>query len=612
MKIVRDITVDYMFNDEIETLHMVEGAYKKFKCNIYYDKTMLWLKDKIAFFESDRKSFNKSLKEITYALGFQDKKYFDSLIKQIHFKIMPKTFAPEDSKVKSISTVTDHKKKLETINYFIDMPIELYIIDYLWLLLIGKIAVDNNKISLNACATKFKNSLYLKHDNSLITGIDYDSYRSFTPYYSLYKSWKDTAFSTINKYHDNNNLILVNLDIKGFYYSVRFDFNNLYNYLDNDPRLEGFIFLTESVKKIYISYTRKITKYTILPNLNKDCSILPIGLPSTNILREFYLNKFDSRINTELNPLYYGRYVDDILLVLKDKAKPQTTLSGIIKEYFIDKNIITGEKPNYRITDYELILQEKKINIFTIPQNQRTILLDIYEDFIKKNNSEYNLLPDINLARTSFTKNSYVIQNLDISNKIRDLGFLQSSNYKVSTYLHGLLRSIKNTYPAITEMENFFEDIVEFYSGSQCLEFSQTWRPVFELFVMTNNKNINCLVDNILKEIDKINFKKLCEGEVTPEKNIKCLSLLKKSLNDKLKTALALAIALNPSQKILTDNHKFNIKDIIYLAKKLRTSNLINDSLVAYPLINYVKNESFSLIEPDLDTIITKIKKPFK
>jgi len=45
--------------------------------------------------------------------------------------------------------------------------------------------------------------------------------------------------------------------------------------------------------------------------------MLPIGFLPSNILANWYLQKFDKAIINEWNPIYYGRYVDDIIIVDK-------------------------------------------------------------------------------------------------------------------------------------------------------------------------------------------------------------------------------------------------------------------------------------------------------
>lgn len=54
-----------------------------------------------------------------------------------------------------------------------------------------------------------------------------------------------------------------------------------------------------------------------------EASILPIGFLPSNILSNWRLNQFDRQIIDRWNPVYYGRYVDDIIIVDKvEKIAP--------------------------------------------------------------------------------------------------------------------------------------------------------------------------------------------------------------------------------------------------------------------------------------------------
>src|SRR5439155_9294843 len=46
---------------------------------------------------------------------------------------------------------------------------------------------------------------------------------------------------------------------------------------------------------------------------------LPVGLSASKIISNVLLNEFDTLVCDELSPIYYGRYVDDIFLVLRSR-----------------------------------------------------------------------------------------------------------------------------------------------------------------------------------------------------------------------------------------------------------------------------------------------------
>src|SRR5690606_20301969 len=51
---------------------------------------------------------------------------------------------------------------------------------------------------------------------------------------------------------------------------------------------------------------------------------IPIGLSASKIIANLVLAKFDKKVEEELSPAYYGRYVDDIFIVLNDNTQLTT------------------------------------------------------------------------------------------------------------------------------------------------------------------------------------------------------------------------------------------------------------------------------------------------
>ena len=204
------------------------------------------------------------------------------------------------------------------------------------------------------------------------------------------------------------------------------------------------------------------------------------------MLREIYLYGFDSQIVNVLAPKYYNRYVDDILIVLETDTINETSSDDVINKYLINTGLVAiSGAQDLKFYGYSNIrIQKDKVNCFFFTQNQKTILLDIYAETIHMNSSEANLLPDTDVLSSSFTNTAYNIQNLDISNKIRELGFLRNNNYNATRFVNALLRLVKNTHVSNDVMNQYFEQIEEFYQGSQSVEYSNSWRSLFELYLL--------------------------------------------------------------------------------------------------------------------------------
>lgn len=588
---------EYLFLDVDETLGMVEGAYKKLKSHFYFDKTLLFAKKRIATLESDRDLFKKTLSEIAEHLTYQNPEYFQNLIDGINFKILPKKFISTNGESDTIQGSPDHEQNIAKVNFFIDMPVELFIIDYLWTILLGKMATENPDSFKYSAATAFKKSVF-NADNELRSGIDFNSNRSFEPYFQLYSQWRKGAFDTIQKEHSHMDTILVCLDLKSFYYSVEFSFSKLYDYFNNDKRLLSFNFLTQVIERIYFVYTKIISKYKKGIRNKRNTCVFPIGITSTILLRELYLKPLDQMIVDKLSPLYYSRYVDDILLVLQADEVKTLSKEDIIKKYLLTTGITTvSKKSDLKFCGYNNVrIQKEKINCFAFPKKQKTILLDIYAEAIQMNSSEANLLPDIDILNSSFTKNAYNIQNLEFSNKIRDLGFLQNNNYNATRFINSLQRLIKNTSIDPNVIDNYLDQIEEFYCGSQSVEYSNNWRAIFELFLLCGEQErARKFYVNIQQEIKQLHFVDLDNDEVLENKKQALLNRLKRNLNEKLLIAAALATSLD---------YKFGkSKRVRALAKCFRESNLLNHTMIAYPLLNYSSVQSVALTESNLSNL---------
>lgn len=592
-----------MFDDYNKNLIMLEGAYKKLKSYYYYDKSLLFIKKKIACFESSEEVFNDTFVKLAMNLKHKNTTYFNSLIQQIDFVILPKKMSSCLYSTDVIRSNVDHSKNISKLNFYIDPPIELLILDTLWMLLIGKIQVDNKCRSFHSYASQFKRSVFNDNDD-FFAGIDFESNRCFEPYFKNYLAWRDNAFSTIEKQQNETDLVLITLDLQSFYYSVNFDFGNLSSILNNDPRIQQFDVLSNIIRKIYRQYTILIRTYKKGIPDGETC-VFPIGLLSPMVLREAYMKSFDDIVVSSLKPNYYARYVDDILLVLSASDLEEFSKSDLIEHFLIANHIVTPSGKNgYKLILHPTIkLQSQKIDCFFFKKGIPNILLNIYKDQIQSNSSEANLLPDIDVLNTSFTENAYTLFSDSGSTKIRDLRLLQSDNYSATRFVTSLKRILKNTIIDSSAVSSFLDQILEFYSDSQGIEFSNNWRSVFELFTLCHDKKrANIFYSNIKNYIERLNFDLLENDEIYARFYKKLLRLTKQNLQNSLDISISLATSLDYNMA-----RKNRLKKD---AKIFRKSNLLNHQLVSVPLINYVPlilENTPSLI--DIDKILKDIGK---
>ncbi len=593
-----------MFDNIQVVEQVIEGTYKKLKSYYYYDKTLLHIKNRIVNFETGD-SFMDSMKILSKNLYEENQEYFEELIKNIDMVIMPKSLNKMDADTKVIKGNLENNKKITKINFYIDAPVELFILDMLWMLIVKKLYLQKYGEFEHSYAAKLKKGV-MKNDVDIVNGIDFTSNRCFEPYFKCYTKWRNKALDVAKESCKSDNILMMSLDLKSFYYSVNFDFKSLDEMFIEDERYSAISFLTNFVRLIYEKYTSLISKYKCGINKSAEKNILPIGLISPLVIRDIYLSPIDHDIFDRISPQYYGRYVDDMLIVVSVGDLGNLSVEEFIFQLLVRNEII---KTKNKMGEYELIkdssikLQEEKVNCFYFEKGKDNILIDVYYKNIKKNSSEANLLPDMDVLNESFNNVAYSLRKTDNTGKLRNLEFMGSDNYNATMFINGLKSILKNTSYTADYYQRFLGDIMKFYSGSQAIEFSDSWKSVFELMVLCRNRNCaNKFYLNIKKEIENISFDNLDSNQLYLKKRNVILKKLKKSLLLKLDIAISLAIGL--------DFERGNLKRHKPMALKMRSANMINHNMVSFPLVNYAHDENIEdipLINMDLEKILSDV-----
>ncbi|SEV83135.1 reverse transcriptase domain-containing protein [[Clostridium] fimetarium] len=601
-----------MFDSLDNVRYMVEGSYKKLKSYYYYDKTLLYIKMKIVEFETDGK-FKDNLEMLAKNVFEDNRQYFDELENQIKICVMPKTFKSINNDIRLIRGNIDKNKKICKVNFTIDIPVELLILDLMWTLFIKKIYTEQYGEFTYSHAGQFKKGLF-NAEKDLISGIDFKSNRCFEPYFQCYTRWRNKALDAAMETGKEENTAMISLDLKSFYYNIDFDFREFAKLFDNDERYTSIEFLTSVISDIYTKYTELVVKYKkgIKKSIGK--TVFPIGLISPLILRDIALEGVDNSIETGLSPKYYGRYVDDMLIVVGTGQIEHISVEEIIENILVKKQILNAKNTNGEYNFFaepSVKLQGEKVNCFYFEKGKENILLDVYCKKIKKNSSEANLLPDIDVLRDSFNSRAYTMNSSDDSMKIRNLEFMESDNYNATLFINGLKGILKNASYDKKYIEKYLTDIINFYSGSQAIEFSNTWRTIFELLFLCKDKDrASTFYFNVKKEIGNLSFDYVEEDEIYSKKKQPILNKLKCSLLLKLDISIGLAVAL--------DYYRGNIKKHKILGQKIRQANMLSHNMVSFPLINYSMDDSINeipLINMNLNKILSDVtirKKLFK
>ena len=319
------------------------------------------------------------------------------------------------------------------------------------------------------------------------------------------------------------------MDFQEFYHSLDFNEDIFRTFINgrNDKYIERINTFVFEVLKAYSALFEV--------NSNVARTFLPIGFLPSNILSNWYLDCFDRAICTRLNPIYYGRYVDDIIFV--EKVERNSLLYNMIKdiknrkEKVIDylfcncKNDETAEctqdqsifKKDNKTSEYKLnpnllpsnkanvTVQNAKVKLFYFNHKYSRALLTCFRNSINNNKSEFRYLPDHdNIMISNDYSDIYELNNCDSINKLRGVESIEINKFRLSKYLGKLLK-IGNLIDDNIELE-FVKDINKIFTRQEIIDNYTTWEKVIEHLVLENKyDSLKVFYEAINKAINDIN-----------------------------------------------------------------------------------------------------------
>lgn len=663
-------------NDVIFTKDDVIDAYRKLKTYFYYDNSDLFMKRKIADFEYNNEDIDYIFDHLAKILNTKSEdisEYFvtDKTILRdnlVDFYLLPKSFdnniLDEDCKNIIITNrYTSEIYEFSKFNFLIDIPIELHIINVLWIVKLGYL-LDSDYCYYSDKYTSYcyANRLEIDKDKECIL----PGNKLFKLYSSQYQKWRDDCIEATEDLLNNHkkDAIIISLDIKRYYPSVKLNYEDVNATLKqkcNNKQFDKYKFLTNILKNIRDEYIKQIKK-VIIKEENDFGKILPsetpipIGMLSSNVIANWYLKDFDKQLIKQVKPIYYGRYVDDMLIVLEntggcnkdncDKTNcvenRKLTTKNIIENYFckgIKKQILEPDTSsdnkddveyNINIHNCKLKIQEKKIKLFVFDTNGSKAMLLKFKDNLRKHSSEFRFLPDEDRIDEDFVQNSYSIDYCDTINKLRSVDSYQLDKFKISTYLAKQLTLAKyakdNNHYAKTK-----EELLYAFSGRLGLDLYCYWDKVLTYFLLNNDEASICnFIKKIGLSIERISYKadnkeNKKELENKTKKDIE--NKIKKELESYLKEALYLTLSLYPKYiyKNTNDpNQDLTLKNLFYklnqakgyfaeeydeVVSAYRKSLMIKHKYCFMPIINYLdlpSDSNLSFIERDLTKCLKK------
>lgn len=194
-------------------------------------------------------------------------------------------------------------------------PIDMHVVGALWMLKVGRLydaALGPEAYGSRLRATDPRIPANARENYTNL------SLGSFRPYFEPFRQWRDNGLAAIRKALDEGKrVVAITADARQFYHRVSPDFLLHPDYLEATD-LRGKVKgdhrrLTQALIGAIHAWAATTPFHARFPERG-----LPVGFPAARLIANVALTEFDRAIVRDVAPLYYGRYVDDVLLVLED------------------------------------------------------------------------------------------------------------------------------------------------------------------------------------------------------------------------------------------------------------------------------------------------------
>lgn len=583
----------------------IKSAYKKLKSYVYEDNTLLHLRIALSEYEDNdlnEKFLNllKILKEYQNTGKSDD---FTKYLARITYTISPKKYSEEESKKGFYSNNLNREKysiQDKDFNVFIKCPIELHIISIVWIMYIGE--------QLDKQLDKQVSGYRLSRNSD--GNFENDGYKLFQKYHEKYSYFRNSAITKAMDLHQLNlDTTIINLDVKRFFYYIKFDF------CDTDLLTsKDFQFLNIMMNSIHKYYQKKLASDNIFKV--KTNRILPIGLLSSSIVANYALKDFDTFVQMQIKPENYTRYVDDILLVFSNTNI--SSMDTLLRYFKCETNKLTfKQKKDYiffKSNGNQFLFQQEKIRILEFKKDASISLLKKFKQTIEANKSIFNFLPE---EKNIFNTLENVSININYSSTINKISSIEKSSLDVLSISRNLSQMIKivliidyNNHE-ITKYNSHLENI---FSGINLLQLSKLWEKLFLYLILSKSfKLLKKFITLILQVIDCIEYS---NKEITQKLKFNLLEYLANSLL--MSSSLDVRVykkAIQPFIESKTKDFYGQLYELItttYIeqnSNNLINSNLVRQYNIRFPLLSYTNDDKNSLDNRLVDKLLI-LKKP--
>lgn len=265
--------------------------------------------------------------------------------------------------------------------------LDFHVLSTLWLMEVGYLF----DAKLTTCA--YGNRLRLTKDKK---GLALLSLGSYEPYLKPFRDWRDKGIQAMRTaLNADKKIVALTADVTSFYHELNPSFMLEPAFVVDVLGLP----LSVAQGKLHRLFIQALKAWAASTPLKKG---LPVGFPASAVVANVALAELDRIVEKQLAPLYYGRYVDDILLVMENGANFRT-LTDLWEWLFARSNgkidWATGEKgqqirfqPLY-LFDSQICFSNAKNKVFMLAGESGKTLVDAIFHQIHERASEWRAMP---------------------------------------------------------------------------------------------------------------------------------------------------------------------------------------------------------------------------
>lgn len=265
--------------------------------------------------------------------------------------------------------------------------VDFHVLSALWMLEVGHLF----DAQLTGCA--YGNRLRRTQDGR---GINKLSLGSFQPYLKPFRDWRDKGIATMRGALDTGKkIVALTADVSSFYHELNPGF------MLNPVFVTGVLGLEMAAHqaKLHRMFIQALLAWAAATPLKKG---LPVGLPASAVVANVALAELDRIVEQQCTPLYYGRYVDDILLVMENAAGFRSTSElwewlfarsrGKLGWVAQTEHKQIGFEPDY-LSDSRIHFANAKNKVFVLAGEPGKTLVDAIAHQIHERASEWRAMP---------------------------------------------------------------------------------------------------------------------------------------------------------------------------------------------------------------------------